>query len=112
MKRRISRCLMAVVICGVLTGGTQQLARVDAQTQRSDCRTFEETGVKVCGAFLQYWEQHGGLAQQGLPIADIVGEPSPIDGKVRTVQYFERAEFEYHFDSQPPDNVQLSLLGA
>src|SRR6478672_6761107 len=29
-----------------------------------DCNTFNETGQTVCGRFLEYWNTHGGLAQQ------------------------------------------------
>ncbi len=76
------------------------------------CQTFQETGKSVCGRFLQYWQTHGGLAQQGLPISDVVGEISDVDGRTYTVQYFERAVFEYHPENRPPHDVLLSLLGA
>jgi hypothetical protein len=77
----------------------------------SDCTTFPETGHTVCGRFLQYWNEHGGLAQQGYPITDAVGETSDLDGQLRTVQYFERSEFEYHPENAAPNDVLLSLLG-
>jgi glucose/arabinose dehydrogenase len=73
---------------------------------------FTETGKRLGGRFLQYWQQHGGLAQQGYPISDQFTEVSPVDGKPYTVQYFERAVFEYHPENQPPYDVLLSLLGA
>ena len=38
-------------------------------------------------------------------------EKSEIDGKTYTVQYFERAVFEYHPENSPPHDVLLSLLG-
>lgn len=79
---------------------------------RAACQTFPETGKTVCGRFLQYWTEHGGLAQQGLPISDVVGEISTIDGVTYTVQYFERAVFEYHPENRPPYDVLLSLLGV
>jgi hypothetical protein len=75
-------------------------------------RTFAETGKTVRGIFLKYWNEHGGLAQQGLPISGEIGEVSRIDGQYRTVQYFERAVFEYHKDyAGSPYVVSLSLLG-
>ena len=81
-----------------------------------DCRTFTETTHKICGRFLQYWESHGQLAQQGLPISDVfmeVNAPPPAgDGNVHKVQYFERARFEYHEENQPPYDVLLGLLGT
>jgi hypothetical protein len=75
-------------------------------------RTFPETGKTVKGLFLEYWEQHGGLAQQGFPISDEFVEQSDLDGKTYTVQYFERAVFEHHPENNPPYDVLLSQLGT
>ncbi len=76
-------------------------------------RTFAETGQTVRGLFLDYWNAHGGLAQQGYPIAPVLGEVSPLDGKPYTVQYFERAVFEYHPENAgSPYAVLLSQLGT
>ena len=58
-------------------------------------RLFPETGKRVGGVFLDYWQSHGGLAQQGYPISDEFMERSALDGKTYKVQYFERAVFEY-----------------
>ena len=49
--------------------------------------------------------------QQGYPITDEFQEKSEADGKVYTVQYFERAVFELHSENKPPYDVLLSLLG-
>jgi hypothetical protein len=73
---------------------------------------FPETGHRVGGSFLHYWQQNGGLAQQGFPISDEFTEISETDGKPYTVQYFERAVFEWHPQNPPPNNVLLSLLGV
>src|SRR5437867_2002964 len=73
---------------------------------------FPETNHVVKGRFLAYWEQHGGLAQQGYPISDEFQEVSTLDGNTYTVQYFERAVFEYHPENRPPYDVLLSLLGV
>jgi aldose sugar dehydrogenase len=74
-------------------------------------RTFAETGKSVTGIFLTYWDTHGGLAQQGFPISDLMVEISDLNGKTYAVQYFERAVFEYHPENQPPYDVLLSQLG-
>ncbi len=74
-------------------------------------RTFAETGKTLRGKFLQYWNVHGDLAQQGFPISEEMVEKSDTDGKFYTVQYFERAVFEYHPENKPPNDVLLSLLG-
>src|SRR4051794_17381760 len=86
--------------------------RAQENPAKLECQLFEQTGYKLCGRFLQYWRQHGGLAQHGYPISDPVGELSAVDGRLYTVQYFERAVFELHPENQPPHDVLLSLLGA
>src|SRR5439155_14967396 len=73
---------------------------------------FGETGHNLSGLFKQYWDEHGGLAQQGYPITEAFREVSDTDGKVYRVQYFERAVFEYHPENQAPFNVLLSQLGT
>jgi sugar lactone lactonase YvrE len=77
-----------------------------------DKRIFPETGKTVGGEWLDYWNAHGGLAQQGLPISEIFEEKSDLDGKTYAVQYFERAVFELHPENQPPYNILLSQLGT
>jgi beta propeller repeat protein len=73
---------------------------------------FKETGKTVGGLFLDYWQRNGGLAQQGFPISEVMGEISDTDGKLYTVQYFERAVFEYHPEQADARyKVLLSLLG-
>jgi poly(3-hydroxybutyrate) depolymerase len=74
-------------------------------------RTFPETGKTVKGLFLGYWDSHGALPQQGYPVTEEMQEKSPTDGKVYTMQYFERAIFEMHPENKPPYDVLLSLLG-
>lgn len=73
---------------------------------------FPQTGKRLGGQFLQYWQQHGTLAQQGYPISDEFQEKSDLDGKTYTVQYFERAVFEYHSENQPSYSILLSQLGT
>lgn len=76
------------------------------------CVTFQETGKTVCGRFLTYWRDHGGLAQQGFPISDEFVEVSDLNGQPYTVQYFQRAVFELHPENAPPHDVLLSQLGT
>ncbi|HKP53667.1 MAG TPA: hypothetical protein VJ183_13575 [Chloroflexia bacterium] len=75
-------------------------------------RLFPETGKTVAGLFLDYWDQNGDLAQQGYPISEVLGEISPLNKKPYTMQYFERAVFEYHPENNSPYNVLLSQLGT
>ncbi len=73
---------------------------------------FPQTGKRLGGAFLGYWQSHGGVSQQGYPVSDEFSEVSPVNGKTYTVQYFERAVFEFHSENKPPYNVLLSPLGS
>ncbi|MEP6776760.1 MAG: hypothetical protein ABJA50_14290, partial [Chloroflexota bacterium] len=88
------------------------LPRLPATSAQSSDRYFPETGKSISGTFLDYWQSHGGLEQQGYPISDLLTEKSDVDGKVYTVQYFERAVFEAHPENPAPYDVLLSLLGT
>ncbi len=73
---------------------------------------FNETGFNVGGPFLAYWKSHGGLSQQGFPISPVFQEKSDVNGQTYYVQYFERAQFEWHQDNAGgPNEILLSLLG-
>jgi hypothetical protein len=84
----------------------------EAAAAQQNSLTFPETGKTITGRFMEYWQTHGGLAQQGYPISDEFPEVSTVDGKTYTVQYFERAVFEAHPENQAPNDVLLSLLGV
>ncbi len=122
IKRKIDRLRPAWLIgTGVILGmllmlewggvGAQAIggAPVAAQT---GCQTFAATGHQVCGKFLDYWNTHGGLAQQGYPLSEEFSETSTLDGRPYTVQYFERAVFEQHPENGPPYDVLLAQLGT
>jgi glucose/arabinose dehydrogenase len=108
------------VLLGLL--GTQLTARrraTDAAFQPApdahapDGRFFPQTGHNLAGPFRAYWEQHGGLAIYGYPLSEPFSERSATDGKVYTVQYFERNRFEWHPENADPRyQVLLGLLGA
>jgi hypothetical protein len=82
------------------------------------CRHFAETGLNVCGAFLQAYSSYGldlgqrgvspdeSLALFGLPLSPPRQERLS-DGATYTVQWFERARFEDH----GPQGVLFGLLG-
>jgi hypothetical protein len=78
----------------------------------SGSRLFNQTGKTVSGIFLDYWNSHGAVTQLGYPISDLIQEQSDLDGKTYTVQYFERAIFEYHPENRSPYDVLLSQLGS
>jgi hypothetical protein len=86
--------------------------RIDPFQSVPDHVYFPETGHSLNYAFLAYWQNNGGLALFGYPISEEISERSGIDGKTYTVQYFERARFEYHPEYKgTPAEVLLGLLG-
>jgi hypothetical protein len=76
-------------------------------------RFFPDTGHTVTGLFLDYWNTHGGLRQQGFPISEAFVETSLTDGRPYVTQYFQRARFEYHPEISDQNNqVLLGLVGV
>lgn len=71
---------------------------------------FAETSHGVGGLFLQYWQAHGGLDIFGYPISDQIPEVLE-DGRIHTVQYFERARMELHPELAGGSDIMLGLLG-
>jgi amicyanin len=84
----------------------QAEVQVTDESGPAETVTFPETGKTVQGRFLTYWRGNGldfgdagvsyreSLALFGLPISDEIQEK--IGEGTYTVQYFERARFEYH----------------
>jgi hypothetical protein len=70
---------------------------------------FAETGHNLGGRFLDYWQQHGGLAQFGFPLTEEANEQ--LGTQFYRVQYFERARLELHPENQPPYDVLLGQFG-
>lgn len=108
--------IVALVLIGSIGyyAGTHHLlapASANAASSTATCVTFPETGKQVCDRFLEYWQQNGGLAQQGLPLTDVFNEVNPTNGKTYQTQYFERARFELHPENAPPYDVLLGLVG-
>ena len=84
-----------------------------APIDRTDCVFYVETSHNLCGGFRAYWEQFGGLAVYGMPISEEFREVNPDTGEEYTVQYFERARFEWHPGAWPERyDVLLGRLGA
>ncbi|MCA1723008.1 MAG: glycoside hydrolase family protein [Thermomicrobia bacterium] len=73
---------------------------------------FTETSHTLTGPFLQFWKQGGGLPVFGYPISEPIIEKNADDGKLYTVQYFERTRLEYHPEFKDnPLPVLEGLLG-
>jgi hypothetical protein len=69
------------------------------------CRAFTETGYSVCFAFLEFFEQNGGLARFGYPISPFEFRNNQI------VQYFENARFEWRPGLAEEQRIGLTDLG-
>ncbi len=69
------------------------------------CQTFPETGYAVCFAFLEYFEQQGGVARFGYPISPFEFRNNQI------VQYFENARFEWRPGLPEDQRIGLTDLG-
>ncbi|MDW8059549.1 MAG: L,D-transpeptidase [Thermomicrobium sp.] len=67
---------------------------------------FPETGHTVSFGFLDFWLRNGDVPIFGYPLSEELSE----DGV--TVQYFERAVFEWHPEAPAEWRVQLRRLGA
>ncbi len=67
-------------------------------------RFFPETGHGISYGFKEFWEENGGLELFGFPIT------SEFTENGRTVQYFQRARFEFDPESETGE-VSLGLLG-
>jgi hypothetical protein len=59
----------------------------------------------LSNGFREYWNAHGGLTVFGYPISEEFTE------RGYTVQYFERARFEYHPGNPSGWQIELGLLG-
>ncbi len=70
------------------------------------CRYFSETGHSVCYAFLDYFKANGGLDVFGYPISEAITESD------RIVQYFQRAQMEWHPEKPSNQKVQLAPIGS
>ncbi|MCS7255317.1 MAG: hypothetical protein RMJ05_09070 [Thermomicrobium sp.] len=69
-------------------------------------RYFPETGHSLAYGFKEFWENNGGVALFGYPISEEFVENG------RTVQYFERARFEYNPNATDEESrITLGLLG-
>jgi len=78
-----------------------------AQGAEDICEYFPETQHYVCGAFLEFYEDRGGVEIFGHPLTESCHDSEHIGLRV---QYFQRARFELHPDAPPAYRVQLGLL--
>jgi polysaccharide biosynthesis protein PslG len=79
--------------------------------RRAGAIYFTESGHNLAGRSYAFWRANGQLAQFGYPITEEFAETLE-DGQTYTVQYFERARFEYHPENAgTPYEVLLGQFG-
>jgi len=69
------------------------------------CRAYPQTGFSVCFAFLEFFDQYGGVTQFGYPISGFEYHEN------RLVQYFEKARLEWQPWKLEGQRVAVSDLG-
>ncbi|MBL8100828.1 MAG: hypothetical protein JNK81_16720 [Anaerolineales bacterium] len=69
------------------------------------CRLYAETGFSVCFAFLEFFDQYGGVTQFGYPISGFEYHENKL------VQYFEKARLEWQPWMLEGQRVAVSDLG-
>ena len=62
----------------------------------SDRSYYVQTQHSIGGEFKKFFDQNGGTFVFGYPISEETIEANPTDGVAYTVQWFERARFEFH----------------
>ncbi len=72
----------------------------------SACRSFPETNFQICYAFLEFFENNGGISQFGYPISNFEIQDE------RIIQYFQRVRFEWRPELPPGQRVILTDLGS
>lgn len=82
-----------------------QVQPVDAIDHSQGCRVFQDTGLKICLAFLAFYEANGGEYTFGPPVSNAVW----LNGKL--VQYFFYSRLEWRPDLPAGKSIQVANLG-
>jgi len=100
---RVISVVLAVLSISVTFG----ISIGSASAAGQPARVYSATGHSVKGAFLNFFDRHGGVRIFGYPISEELMENG------RPVQYFERQRLEYYREAAgTPDEVQGSRLGV
>lgn len=89
--------------------GTAQMMDCSAAPKSLTKCYSSQTKQVLANGFKTFWQSNGGLAAFGYPISREFSEVSPFDGKTYTVQYFERARFQY---DNATGQVSLAPIGT
>ncbi len=106
--RRLAAILISLflMLTSVSAVAADAMSASQPAQPQDGCTYYSETQHNLCAGFRAYWEKYGGLAVFGYPITE-----EYVDNGM-TVQYFERARFEWHPGEWPERwDVMLGLLG-
>lgn len=95
---------------GVEITGGKVFPKVPPIAANPNRRYFPQTQHVVQYGFKTIWESYGGERIFGLPISEEIKEVID-DGEWHTVQYFEKARFEFWPAFEPGKRVLISALG-
>lgn len=98
--------LAAFVAAGIPV--SQPFARIDTAPDSTGRLYFADTGHTVAMGFQDFWEKHGGAATFGKPTTEEYLDPA----SGYSIQYFERAIFEWHTEGTGAPHVELRNVGA
>jgi hypothetical protein len=107
-KRSLKKILWVGIVLILANGHVVSLA----STPRDPTHYFPQTGYEIDDLFYHYWQESGGLSQNGYPISPTLQERSDFDGRIYVVQYFERSLLEHHKENQPPFDILAAHLGV
>lgn len=82
-----------------------QIQPGDVFTNSHSCRSFPDTGLKVCQAFLAFYQANGSEYTFGPPVSNAFWQNG------RLVQYFFYSKFEWHPDLPTGKSIQPTNLG-
>jgi hypothetical protein len=100
---RAARCFVASILALIILLDSWG----SAQSQSTDVQHFPETGHNIRGEFLRFYTSvKDPKLVFGYPITEQI---TSNDGK--TVQYFQRARFEFRRELPEGQRIQLTLLG-
>lgn len=93
--------LLVIALVALASCNHQQASKADTV----EAFYFEETGQRVQGDFLHFFNLYGGVESLGYPLtAEIV-----VDGW--RVQYFQKGRLEYHPENEPAYRITVGWLG-
>jgi hypothetical protein len=103
--RQGAETVIRMPVLGELLGGWQA-PLTSGGAPSSGCQFYPESGHRICYAFLDFFNQHGGSELFGYPISEFTLESG------RVVQYFQRFRLDWYPEASDGRQVRVAPLGA